>query len=53
MLYARLAIVIFLSGFPTKTLYSFPFSSIRFTFPARFNHYDFLTYIIFGEEYKS
>ena len=43
----------FISFLPINTLYSLPFSSIRVTFPNPFILHDFITVIIFGEEYKS
>jgi hypothetical protein len=43
---------LFLSGFPTSSLYVFLFSSIRATYPAHLILLDLIILIILGEEYK-
>ena len=42
----------FPSGFPTKTLYTSLLSPTRATYPAHLILLDFITQIIFGEEYR-
>ena len=44
---------LFPSGYPTKTLYKTLIAPIRATFPAHFIVLDFITQIIFGEQYRS
>jgi len=41
------------SGLPTKTLCAALLSAMRATCPAHFNILDFITRMIFGEEYRS
>ena len=43
----------FPSGFPTKTLYTTLFATIRATWPAHLILLDFITRIILGEQYRS
>lgn len=38
-------------GFPTKNVHIFPTSSIRDTFPAPFNHLDFINPTVFYRKY--
>jgi len=44
---------LFLSGFPTKTLYTLLLTPIRATCPAHLILLDFITHKILGEEYRS
>ena len=44
---------LFLSGFPTKTLYTPLFAPIRTTCPTHLIFLDFITRTIFGEHYRS
>jgi hypothetical protein len=44
---------LFLSGFPTKTLYSPLLFPIRATYPVHFNLLDLITQTIFCEQYRS
>ena len=44
---------LYLSGFPTKTLYTHLLFSIRATCPAQLIRLDLITRIIFGAEYRS
>jgi hypothetical protein len=41
------------SGFPTKAMYAPPLSPIRAIRPARLSLLDFITRMIFGEEYRA
>ena len=52
-LYLGFSSGLFPSGFPTKTLYTTLFSSIRATCPAHLIILYFVTRIILGEEYRS
>ena len=44
---------LFHSGFPTRTLYTLLFSSIRATYPFHLILLDFITRTIFGGQYRS
>jgi hypothetical protein len=43
---------LFPSGFPTKTIYTFPSSPVRATFPAHLIRLDLTCLMISGDEYK-
>ena len=49
----RLPSGLFLSGFPTKTLYTCDLSPIRAACPAHLILLDFITCTVLGEEYRS
>jgi len=44
---------LFLSGFPTKTMYTLLLTPLRVTYPAHFILFDFITRTILGEQYRS